>query len=202
MWDRLRGRRALVITGLSVLAVAGGGAAAWAATAGPVDSAGVIYGCYTTATLTGSHGLVLQDTGKTCPKGTTAIQWNQQGQPGPQGSPGPQGPAGPGTGSAEIGFTLAGGACTLVRSNAESTLTVSAGGFNEGTTTGCVFGGIPAGSVVTASAAVTDSGAFVAVPLRVEDFTGDGTTWFVGFPNNEVSSAVIDVIISSPQTGS
>jgi hypothetical protein len=98
-------RMGLLTAGLAVTLVAGGGTAL-AVSAGPVSSSGVINGCYTTAEVDGSHALVLQDTGTTCPKGTTAIQWNQAGPAGPAGAvgavgatgatgaTGPQGPAG------------------------------------------------------------------------------------------------------------
>src|SRR5260370_14484387 len=87
-------RRSLVVGGITGLVLFGGGGAAYAVIAGPVDSGGVIYGCYTNAQIHGSHALVLQDTGTSCPSGTTAIQWNQTGSQGPEG---PQGPAGPST---------------------------------------------------------------------------------------------------------
>src|SRR5260370_33826041 len=87
-------RRSLVVGGITGLVLFGGGGAAYAVCAGPVDSGGVIYGCYTNAQIHGSHALVLQDTGTSCPSGTTAIQWNQTGSQGPEG---PQGPAGPST---------------------------------------------------------------------------------------------------------
>ncbi len=38
---------------------------------------------------------MLQDTGTSCPSGTTAVTWNQQGPQGPAGGTGPAGPAGP-----------------------------------------------------------------------------------------------------------
>jgi hypothetical protein len=56
---------------------------------GPIDSKGVIHGCYKTAATSGSHTLVLQNVGTSCPSGYTAIKWNQkgvQGPPGPAGS--------------------------------------------------------------------------------------------------------------------
>jgi hypothetical protein len=84
-------RRIIIATG-AALALVAGGTVAGAAIAGPIDSSGVIYGCYTTKAVNGSHALVLQDVGTTCPSGTTAIKWNQQG---PQGATGPAGPAGP-----------------------------------------------------------------------------------------------------------
>jgi hypothetical protein len=86
-------RNILVASG-AALALLAGGTAAGAAIAGPIDSNGVIYGCYTIKAVNGSHALVLQDAGTTCPSGTTPIQWNQQGQQGPAGPPGPQGPKG------------------------------------------------------------------------------------------------------------
>lgn len=83
--------------GLAGAAVAvtlfGGGAAAGATVVASSPSAGgVIYGCYSNAEVNGSHVFVLQDAGTTCPKGTTAILFNQTG---PAGGPGPSGPPGP-----------------------------------------------------------------------------------------------------------
>jgi hypothetical protein len=91
----MNGRR-IILTMASALALVAGGTAAGAAIAsGPVDSSGVVHGCYTTNAIKGSHFFVLQDAGTSCPRGATAIMWNQQGAQGPQGSPGPQGVAGP-----------------------------------------------------------------------------------------------------------
>jgi hypothetical protein len=91
-----------VVTGVLVL---GGGGVAFATqlASGPVDGSGVIHGCYTSAAIAGSHVFLLQDAGTNCPKGTTAISWNQTGPQGPvgptgaagtPGTPGSQGPAG------------------------------------------------------------------------------------------------------------
>jgi hypothetical protein len=55
--------------------VAGATAAGAAIATGPVDSTGVIHGCYTTAAVSGSHVLKLQNAGTSCPKGTTPISW-------------------------------------------------------------------------------------------------------------------------------
>src|SRR5215469_8240462 len=100
-------RTVLIGTG-AALALVAGGTAAYAVTAGPIDSSGVIHGCYTTAATNGSHKIVLQNVGTNCASGTTAIKWNQkgpagpqgiqgaQGIQGPQGPPGPQGQPGPG----------------------------------------------------------------------------------------------------------
>ncbi len=74
---------------------AGGGAAYAAAAARTPASGGVIYGCYANGAVNGSHVIVLQNAGTTCPNGTTAISWNEQGQPGPAGPTGPAGPSGP-----------------------------------------------------------------------------------------------------------
>jgi hypothetical protein len=85
----------IVIVGAVALAVAVGGTAAGAAViAGPIDSKGVIHGCYYPATASGSHRVVLQNADASCPSGTRAIHWNQLGRTGPQGPPGPQGPQG------------------------------------------------------------------------------------------------------------
>lgn len=90
---RPRTRNLLIASGAAIALLAGG-TAAGAAIAGPIDGSGVIYGCYTTKAVNGSHGLVLQDVGTTCPSGTTAIRWNQQGPAGPAGPTGPTGPSG------------------------------------------------------------------------------------------------------------
>jgi hypothetical protein len=93
-------KKILITTG-AALVLAGGGTAAGAAVASspsPVSSGGVIDGCYTNAEISGSHVVVLQDQGTSCPKGTTAVSWNEQGAAGatgPQGPPGPAGAAGP-----------------------------------------------------------------------------------------------------------
>ena len=75
-------RTVLIGTG-AALALVAGGTAAYAVTAGPIDSSGVIHGCYTNAATNGSHKIVLQNVGTNCPSGTTAIKWNQKGPAGP-----------------------------------------------------------------------------------------------------------------------
>jgi Collagen triple helix repeat (20 copies) len=87
-------RMNLAAAGLLVALVAGGGTAL-AATSGPVSSGGLISGCYTNAEVSGSHAFVLQDIGTSCPKGTTAVSWNEQGLAGLAGPAGPPGAAGP-----------------------------------------------------------------------------------------------------------
>src|ERR1700733_2494446 len=86
----------IAIAGAAALTLAAGGTTADATiTVGPVDSSGVIHGCYTSQALNGSHVFVLQDAGTNCPKGTTAISWNQEGPAGPAGATGPAGNTGP-----------------------------------------------------------------------------------------------------------
>lgn len=86
----------IVIAGAVALVVAVGGTAAAAAViAGPIDSKGIIHGCYYPATASGSHRVVLQNADTSCPSGTTRISWNRKGPPGPQGMTGATGPAGP-----------------------------------------------------------------------------------------------------------
>jgi hypothetical protein len=70
-----------VISALAASAIAGG--IAWAAIPG---DGGVIQGCYD------SGGNLKVVGALPCPKGYSALSWNQQGV---QGIPGPQGPAGP-----------------------------------------------------------------------------------------------------------
>jgi hypothetical protein len=92
-------RRRMVLAATGALLLASGGTALGATlAAGPVDSSGVIHGCWTTTAINGgSHTFVLRDSGTTCPSGTTAISWNTTGPRGPQGVAGPRGPAGPST---------------------------------------------------------------------------------------------------------
>jgi len=88
----MRARTALLGIGGAIALTIGGSTAYAAIAGGPVDASGVVHGCYTNAEVNGSHALVLQDAGTTCPKGTTAVSWNEQGS---AGATGPQGPAGP-----------------------------------------------------------------------------------------------------------
>jgi Collagen triple helix repeat (20 copies) len=95
---RLRVTRPVIVAGTATLMLAAGTAVATAAvmsSASPVSSSGVIDGCWTNAAINGSHVIVLQDQGTSCPKGTTPISWNQSGPPGPTGPAGPAGLTGP-----------------------------------------------------------------------------------------------------------
>jgi len=98
----------IILAGSGTLALVAGGTAAGAAVlSGPV-SGGVVNACYaTTGASNGSHAVLLENTGTSCPSGYTHITWNQKGQTGPAGptgatgatgATGPQGPAGPSTG--------------------------------------------------------------------------------------------------------
>jgi len=91
-------RRVLAVAGAATVLVGVGTAAGAAIAAGPVTS-GVVSACYkTTAASNGSHAVVLEDTGHTCPSGYTHVTWNQKGQTGPKGPVGPPGPRGPSAG--------------------------------------------------------------------------------------------------------
>lgn len=75
----------VIAAGVATLALAAGTGIATAAMTsrpGPVDSSGVIHGCWTNRDIHGSHVLTLQDAGTKCPQGTTAISWNQKGPAG------------------------------------------------------------------------------------------------------------------------
>jgi hypothetical protein len=78
-----------------VVLVAGGGTALGAAVGSSPVSGGMVYGCYTNAAVSGSHVMVLQNAGTTCPNGTTAVSWSQTGPAGATGATGATGPAGP-----------------------------------------------------------------------------------------------------------
>jgi len=69
-----------------------GSTTAYAAVTGPIDSSGVIHGCYVNTPVNGLLTIHLVTAGTPCLAGMTAITWNQQG---PAGATGPQGPAGP-----------------------------------------------------------------------------------------------------------
>jgi hypothetical protein len=117
-------KRRYVIPAIVVALLAGGTTAAVAAVAAsPVDSSGVIHGCYTNAAINGSHALVLQDAGTNCPRGTTAISWAVQGPAGPAGAAGPIGATGPVGPVGAAGPTGPAGPTTTVTSTATVTPT-------------------------------------------------------------------------------
>jgi hypothetical protein len=91
--------------------VAGATAAGAAVTASPSPiKSGVIHGCWATKAVHGSHVIKLQNAGTRCPRGTTAISWNQKGPAGPTGATGPRGAAGPeGPAGPGFDFTTASG---------------------------------------------------------------------------------------------
>jgi hypothetical protein len=111
----------LVVIGAAALIVVAGATAAGAAVAASPISSGVIHGCWSKKAVHGSHVIKLQNAGTRCPRGTTAISWNQKGPAGPmgpRGAAGPQGPAGPGfdfqTASGTHGPALAAGTYFIV----------------------------------------------------------------------------------------
>jgi hypothetical protein len=76
----MRVKRGYVIAAVVTVLVVAGGTAAYATVIATTPvSGGVIYGCYTNAAVNGSHVVVLQNAGTTCPNGTTAISWTEQG---------------------------------------------------------------------------------------------------------------------------
>jgi hypothetical protein len=97
-------RKWLVLTVAAAAVALSAGLGAYAAIP---DAGGVIHGCYHVngqGQVDGSANLRVIDPastnkdGKACKKDETALDWNQQGIPGPQGPqgvPGPQGPQGP-----------------------------------------------------------------------------------------------------------
>jgi len=110
---RLRPTRTIIVACVAGAVTLLAGSAVAAATVlsapSPVSSSGVIDGCWTNAEVNGSHIIVLQDQGTTCPKGTTPISWNESGPAGPTGGPGPSGPAGPAGASGAAGALGPGG---------------------------------------------------------------------------------------------
>jgi hypothetical protein len=86
----LHHRRILVAALLASMAVAIG-AVAYASIPGP---SGLINGCVSNQSVNNVHALVVVDSSTTCPSGTMALTWNQQGPIGPQGPVGPAGPQG------------------------------------------------------------------------------------------------------------
>ena len=88
-WNR-QGRAVTVIAAtVAAVAVAGG---AYAAIPSSFQSGSVITSCYA---ADGDVKVIDKEAGKTCPAGTTQLQWNQQGRTGPTGPRGSQGSPGP-----------------------------------------------------------------------------------------------------------
>jgi len=119
-------RRVLAVAGTVTVLVGVGTAAGAAIAAGPVSS-GVVSACYKTVAASGSHAVVLENTGHTCPSGYTQVTWNQKGQTGPQGPAGPQGPRGP-----SAGFTASTDGVVLANGTTDTSvvsLTLPAGSY-------------------------------------------------------------------------
>jgi hypothetical protein len=111
---RRLGRRGLIVLAAAGLLAGGGGVAfATVAASSPVDGNNVIHGCYTNAAISGSHVFVLQNAGTSCPSGTTAVSWNEQGSPGTPGANGTDGTNGTnGVSPTVAAFTGSEGSCT------------------------------------------------------------------------------------------
>lgn len=97
-------KRRLRLLAVAVVAVAASAGLATFAYASIPDAGGVIHGCYHVngqGQVDGSAQLRVIDPassnkdGKACKKDESALDWNQQGIPGPQGPQGIQGPQGP-----------------------------------------------------------------------------------------------------------
>jgi hypothetical protein len=87
---RFRGRTILIGSAVALAVVAIGSAAGAAIAGGPVSN-GIVQGCYDS----GGNVKVLTPDETACPKGYTALDWNQTGATGPAGPAGATGPAGP-----------------------------------------------------------------------------------------------------------
>ena len=76
-------RSRLAAATLGAFAAVAVGSVAWASTA---DTGGVIHGCY--KTVSGALRVINTDTGGTCLRSETSLDWNQTGPTGPAGTPG------------------------------------------------------------------------------------------------------------------
>ncbi len=88
---QLNKRTGLIVAGVAAAAVLAGGSAYGAVSSIPDSTAGVIHSCYDSG-----GNLKVIDTSVTtvCPKGYSALDWNQKGPQGQQGADGPPGVAG------------------------------------------------------------------------------------------------------------
>jgi hypothetical protein len=86
------------VVATAAIVLAAGGGVVWAAgTFNPVDSAGVVHGCYNSNTgdaLPPMASLLLVNSADPCPDGYTALNFNVKGEAGSQGPAGPQGSPG------------------------------------------------------------------------------------------------------------
>jgi hypothetical protein len=157
-----------------VLVAGGGTALAAVASSGPV-SGGVVSGCYTNGAVNGSHALVLQDAYTSCPKGTTAVSWNEQGPPGATGpagatgATGAAGAAGPPGAAGTTGAAGPAGASVLTSSGSP--------GAGSSCTTGNTDIDLANGEVYScSSAAWADTGSSIEGPSGANGTNGtDGT---------------------------
>jgi hypothetical protein len=148
-------RNRIVMSAAAGLFLVGGGTAIGAVIAAPVDSAGVVHGCWKNAGANGSHAFAMQDAGTACPRGTTAITWSKTGpagpagpagQPGPAGSTGPAGPRGPAGPSGLLGtfHQYSSGQFTTIEPGASVEVTASCAAGEILMQGGYITGGAPA----------------------------------------------------------
>jgi hypothetical protein len=134
MTFRPRRRTALIAGALTLSLVALGGGAAMAAGAigGVPDASGVIHACYTTSG--GLKPVVLVDSSKvsTCPRGWSALAFNQTGPQGAQGLQGVQGIPGATGATGQQGATGANGAAGASGVSGYEIVTADTTGMNPG----------------------------------------------------------------------
>jgi hypothetical protein len=80
---------ALAVAGASAV-IALSGSAVYAVSSAVANSSAIIHGCVGKTARNGTRDLLIRETGRSCPKGTTALNWNQQGPAG-SSTAGPQG---------------------------------------------------------------------------------------------------------------
>jgi len=198
-------KRYILAAGVTGVLVLGSGIA-YATVLSPVDSSGVIHGCYTNAELNGSHALVLQDAGTSCPRGTTAISWAAQGPAGPAGPTGPVGPAGSAGPSGPAGPSGAPGATVTATATTTVTATPTPTLVAAPANTSCGGGSVvmdpgPAGNSITKSGvSVGSSYAWYSVTTSLTftvTLTGSGTP----AASNDVADVDTDCAGASLATG-
>jgi hypothetical protein len=177
---QLRLRTALIGAG-ATLALAGGSTAAYALTAGPIDSSGVIHGCYKTAATSKTHAVVLQSAGTACPPGYTAIKWNQKGPAGPRG------PAGPGA-SSIYAVLAAGTSDNITTINA---ITVNANCEPTGNSNAFYLTLEPPSGLYDATGWVSTSGLNGATPQLISDYQAGGSLQYSATIGSAVDEHVL-----------
>lgn len=201
----MRTRTGLIATGAAIALSIGGSTAYAAIAGGPVDSSGVIYGCFTNVAIKGTHALVLQDAGTTCPRGTTAVSWNEQGQPGVAGPTGPtgatgatgaQGPAGPGATvkSLASGDTNCPNGGALVTDGSDDTAYACTGATGPKGDTGATGATGPAGPAGSGPSSINDLSGIPCINPNASTTVKGG----IDLTFNNSGDAVLQCIYASP----